>query len=81
VGETTSTRIVQRKRTLLQHRNVATGSWLKERQHILPTMGAVGMQKKKCEKGSPKNNKYQDWKEVLFKNYYLNHIIRSGSSR
>jgi hypothetical protein len=53
VGATTCTRIVQRKKTFLQHRNVETASWPKEREHILPTIGAVGMQKKKYEKGSP----------------------------
>jgi hypothetical protein len=50
VGATTWTSIVQRKRTLLQHRNVATASWPKERQLILPNIGTVGMQKKKFQK-------------------------------
>jgi hypothetical protein len=28
-----------------------------------------------------KNNQYYGWKEVLFKVYYLNHILRSGFSK
>jgi hypothetical protein len=73
VGATTCTRIVLKKKTLLQHRNVVTANWWKVRQHILPNIGAVDMQKK-YEKRSPE-------KQVLFKLYYPNNILRSSSSR
>jgi hypothetical protein len=81
VGTTTCTRIVQRKRTLLQHRHAATASWLKERQHILPTIGAVGMQKKRCKKGSPKEHPRLRLEGCALQIYDLNPVLCSGSSR
>jgi hypothetical protein len=57
VEETSLTRTVQKKRTLLQHRHTTTTNKLKERVHIITTIGAAGMQKKRCKKGNAKKTK------------------------
>jgi hypothetical protein len=47
-GAGTCTKSVQKRRTLRPHQHAATASYWKEKNHIPPTIGAAGTQRKSC---------------------------------
>jgi hypothetical protein len=63
VGAATCIETVWRKRIHLQHRHAATASWLKERQHLLPTTAAASMLRNEGKEARG-NTKTHNWKGV-----------------